>query len=68
MTKTATTQTKVFLTKEEILQQEYYAAKFYELIQQELRMKDLANIDNITSYSKSFKLHSTLAHDGYFYL
>ena len=65
---TETKKTKVLLTAKQILEQENYAAKYYELIQKELRMKDLANIENITSYSKSFKLHSTLAHDGYVYL
>jgi len=60
---TMTTQTQI--SEKEIQDQLGYAQKYSDLIQKELSYGNLANVENMTSYSKSFQHHSQLAQQGY---
>jgi len=56
---------KYYFSEKEIQDQLGYAQKYSDLIQKELSYGNLANVENMTSYSKSFQHHSQLAKQGY---
>ena len=56
--------TTVQLSEQEISEQKQYAQKYYDLIQKELGYGDLCNLENLATYNKSYKHHSTLAKTG----
>jgi len=53
------------LNAKEIQDQKNYAKKYLELIQRELAFGNLVNLENVASYTKSYKYHLQLAEDGY---
>ncbi len=48
------------LSEKEIAQQVQYLAKYQKLLQKEIDYKDLANSENIKSYTNSIKSHIEL--------
>ena len=65
---TMLTETKYELTQTQIAEQIKFAAKYLELINKELSYKDLINLENVTSYTESYKRHCEIARNGYVYL
>ena len=55
----------VKLSEKEIAQQLQYVAKYQQLLQKEINHKDLANMENIKSYSKSIQTHMALVINPY---
>jgi len=53
------------LNAKEIQDQKNYAKKCLDLIQRELAFGDLVNLENVASYTKSYKYHLQLAENGY---
>ena len=59
------TTTKKQLSAKEIQNQKNYAQKYLALINKELSYGDLINLENVKSYTESYKRHSELAVLGY---
>lgn len=55
----------VRLSEKEIAQQLEYVAKYQKLLQKEINYKDLANLENIKSYSNSIANHMQLVINPY---
>lgn len=53
------------LTAKEIQEQRAAVQLYRDLINKEIRMGNLMNLENMKSYSESFKRHSQLLEDGY---
>lgn len=60
-----TTTQQVKLSEKEIADQKKYAQIYLDLINRELSYGDLVNIENVKSYTESYKRHSELARYGY---
>lgn len=55
------------LTAEEVKEQEQAIAKYEALIQKEISMGDLMNLENVQTYAKAIKKHSSLINNGITY-
>lgn len=55
----------VRLTEKQIAEQLKYVAMYKQLLEREINYKDLANIENIKSYSKSIETHMQLVVNPY---
>ena len=56
---------KVKLTTEQINEQYKIAAGYFDLIQIELRYKDLINLEKVEKYIKAYKKHCFLIENPY---
>ena len=55
----------VKLSEKQIEEQKKSAKKYFDLINKELSYGDLVNLENVKSYTDSYKRHSELAKNGY---
>ena len=52
------------LTARDLEDQKTYIEKYFNLIQKELEHKDLCNLENLATYTKSYKKHCELLEAG----